>query len=113
MPPSSPIQTGIQYTQCYHGNHMIERASRWGGRCQSIGLTRFSLLSKKSARELWSEHWPDREVELVIGRVHPTTQYKRLGWYRLNQEMKRGWERIVCHVFAWRFHVKFNNLVFL
>eukprot|EP00116_Pleurobrachia_bachei_P015597 sb/3475859/ len=25
--------------------------------CQSIGLTQFSLLS---ARELWSEHWPDR-----------------------------------------------------
>ena len=29
--------------------------------CQSIGLTQFSLLSnKRSARELWSEHWPDR-----------------------------------------------------
>eukprot|EP00116_Pleurobrachia_bachei_P006064 sb/3466326/ len=30
--------------------------------CQSIGLTHFS----RSARELWSEHWPDRPEPLLI-----------------------------------------------
>eukprot|EP00116_Pleurobrachia_bachei_P005741 sb/3466003/ len=42
--------------------------------CQSIGLTRFSLLSlfcTRSARELWSEHWPDRSRGIRLGRLDP------------------------------------------